>query len=156
LAISGFGRTDPDLFGLGGKEIIAAFRHAIVTVYFHKGGNKFIMYFVFTSDKEAKEIFGTDEDNRIIFSRLKNPSKHEIVDPSEFFTAINIKKALNSEEGLNDETMISFSRGFSKKDLKKIKIVDQDFVLKKMKNIIKKDPKVHKDNEKEVLSDDEA
>jgi hypothetical protein len=119
-------------------------------------GNKFIMYFVFTSDKEAKEIFGTDEDNRIIFSRLKNPSKHEIVDPSEFFTAINIRKALNSEEGLNDETMISFSRGFSKKDLKKIKIVDQDFVLKKMKNIIKKDPKVHKNNEKEVLSDDEA
>ncbi len=118
-------------------------------------GNRFIMYFVFKSDK-TKDIFGTDEDNRIIFSRLKNPNKNEPIDPDEVFTAINIKKALSSEDGLNDETIISFSRGFSKKDLKKIKIVDQDFVIKKMKHIIKKDPKVHKNDEKEILSDDEA
>ena len=86
--------------------------------------NLFIMFFTYREKSPDGKIkthyFATDEDNRIVFSRLKNPNKGEVLDKTEFFTAVDLIKALKSKEGLNSDNMATYSRGFGVKNLKNI------------------------------------
>ena len=118
--------------------------------------NNFIMYFSFKDNKkEKKRYFGTNEDNRILYSRLKNPSKDDSIDPKEVFTAVDIEKAIESSSTMNQENIDSFSRGFDKSSMKSIKIVQQDDIINHFKDKIKNPPKSHKEDDSENVLNDE-
>ena len=74
-----------------------------------------------------KEIFGADEDARLTFAKLKIPDEdyHPSWDEAASFLAINITR------GLKEENIPK--KMFYKKDIKKIKIVNDEEVKKIIK-----------------------
>lgn len=81
-----------------------------------------IMFF-----KKENEYYGTSEDGRIIYAKLKNP--HEKM-PEGWrkeanFTAFNLTKLIQGE---------TIQNIFNYKDLKKIKIIDEKKLIEKLKN----------------------
>lgn len=81
----------------------------------------FIMFF-----KKGDEFFGADEESRIVFARMKNPDEEmpEGWEDEANFSAINLNKVMNKEPA---------QHVFGKKDIKNIKIVDSEEVLKELK-----------------------
>lgn len=77
--------------------------------------------------KKGSEYFGTSEDGRIVFAKLKNPDDEETDgwEDEANFSAVNISKV-----GTNQISQ----QVFTKKDLKKMKIVDEKEVLDKVKS----------------------
>lgn len=75
--------------------------------------------------KRNDNFFGTGEDGRITFAKIKNPDED---DPEGWekeanFTAYDIEKLLNHESG---ESIIS------KKDIKNIKVIDIEQLVKEI------------------------
>lgn len=72
--------------------------------------------------KKGSEYFGTSEDGRIVFAKLKNPDdeENEGWEDEANFSAVNLNKV-----GSNQISQ----QMFTKKDLKKIKVVDEKEVL---------------------------
>lgn len=121
--------------------------------------NNFLLFFVYTEkidkNKSIKRLYATDEDNRILFSRMKDPKERSKIDKMEVFTAVDLKKALKSHGGLDDQNKVTFSRGFNKETLNNIKVVDEDYVVSHLKKFIKKNPPTSKSTEEVILQDDE-
>lgn len=81
----------------------------------------FIMYFKFD-----KEIFGADEDSRVVFAKLKSPDE-------------DVTKAWESEASFMGSNLSSYEktghlakRIFFFKDMKNIKIITKEKVLKEL------------------------
>lgn len=73
--------------------------------------------------KKGKELFGAGEDSRVIFARMKHPDEET---PKEWakdasFSAQNLNKAVRGEPS---------QHVISNDDLKKIKVIDRDEVVK--------------------------
>lgn len=73
---------------------------------------------LFMKHKGSGDIFGSDENSRVIFARMKNPDAEQ---PEEWadeanFSAFNMCKLLNGEKG--HEAL------FGKKDLDKLDVID--------------------------------
>lgn len=121
--------------------------------------NNFLLFFIYeekvSKEKSIKKLYATDEDNRIIFSRMKDPKENKKIDRMEVFTAVDLKKALKSQGGLDDQNKVAFSRGFNKESLKNIKVIDEDFVVKHLKKYLTKNPPTSKSSEEVILQDDE-
>jgi hypothetical protein len=76
--------------------------------------------------KKDKDYFGASEDSRVVFARLKNPDD-EVSDGWEEeanFSAINLSKLVKGDVS---------QHVFSKSDIKKIKIMDQEKVIDALK-----------------------
>jgi hypothetical protein len=76
--------------------------------------------------KKGKEYFGAGEDSRMVFARLKNPDD-EVADgwiEEANFSAINLNKLVNGEV---------CQHIFSKDDLDKIKVIDQEEAITSIK-----------------------
>lgn len=81
--------------------------------------------------KKDKVIYGGSENSRLIFARMKNPEKEEIKwSKDATFSAYNL------EEEKPSETV------FNKKDLDKIKILDQEKAEKELDKKGKKMPSI--------------
>lgn len=92
-------------------------------------GNDFIFLF-----KKGDSYYGAGEDSRIVFARMKNPDKD--LPPNwkkeASFVATDLKKAL---EGLKSQNI------FYAKDLKDIKVMDREEVIKELAKYKAKDNK---------------
>jgi hypothetical protein len=81
-----------------------------------------IMFF-----KKDSEYFGCGEDGRIVFAKMKNPDDDmpEGWEKEANFTATNISKLIRGE---------SSQQVFDSEAIKKLKVVDSDEVIEKLKN----------------------
>ena len=86
---------------------------------------------------------------------MKDPKERKKIDNMEVFTAIDLKKAMKSSAGVDDENKTTFKRGFNKNSIQNIKVVDEDYVVEKLKNYLKTNPKVEKGSDEVILSDDQ-
>jgi len=90
------------------------------------GTNELVLFF-----KKNNEVYGSPEEGRLIFARIKNPEPgdEKWVDEATF-SASNLSKAIKGEE---------VEQIFGSKDLKDIKIMDEDTALtelaKQTKNV---------------------
>ncbi len=84
-------------------------------------GEGYILFF-----KKDGNIFGADEDSRVVFAKIKNPDEEMPTNWEEEanFSAHNMNKMLRGEPG---------EHVFSKKDLKEMEVVDRETVLKDLK-----------------------
>lgn len=75
--------------------------------------------------KKGDEYFGAGEDSRVVFARLKNPDSDVSKGWGEeaSFTATNLNKMVRGEPS---------THVFSKDDIKKIKVVDRDDVVREL------------------------
>lgn len=75
--------------------------------------------------KKGSDYFGATEDSRVVFAKMKHPDEDSIDGWEEeaTFTALNLTKLTKNEPS---------QQVFSKKDLKKIKVVSSEEVLKKL------------------------
>lgn len=82
--------------------------------------NQFLLFF-----KSKGSIFGTGEDGRVTFARIKNPDDDTITgwDEEANFAATNLTKLVQGEQS---------SSVFSQKDLKDIKVLDKDKVIEEL------------------------
>lgn len=80
-------------------------------------GGGFLLYF-----KIDKDVFGAGEDGRIVFARMKNPNPDEVDgwNKEASFSALNLSRLLKGE---------GVKSIFTNKDLKKIKVIDEDRVI---------------------------
>ena len=81
-----------------------------------------IMFF-----KKGDEYFGTGEAGRIVFAKIKNQDK-DMPDGWEddaTFTACNLSKAIENNPS---------QHVFGKEEIKKLKVVDENEILEKLKN----------------------
>jgi len=87
---------------------------------------------LFLKHKDSGDIFGADEDSRVVFARMKHPSKDE---PPEWadeasFMVNNMSKLLNGEADHNSI--------FGKKDLSKLDVLeDKDSLIDMLVKAIK-------------------
>ncbi len=108
-------------------------------------GKGFILFF----EKDG-EVFGTGEEGRITFARMKNPDEEspKTWDKDAGFSATNLEKEVRGESS----TYI-----IRKEDLKKIKVLDKDEVFKKLQKIADKlGDKAFKKSEPTVIKFDFA
>jgi len=78
-------------------------------------GRGLILFF-----KKGDDIFGCDEDSRVLFAKMKNPKIEELPDnwdEEASFLANNLSRAIRGESTQNV---------FAKKDLKDIKVIDKE------------------------------
>jgi hypothetical protein len=79
-------------------------------------GRGLILFF-----KKGDDVFGCDEDSRVLFAKMKNPKDDEDLpknwDDDASFMANNLSRAIRGE---------STQSIFSKKDLKEIKVIDKE------------------------------
>lgn len=82
--------------------------------------NELIFFF-----KKDKEYFGTGEDGRIVFAKMKNPddAMPEGWEKEANFTVCNLSKMVKGEKSQNI---------FNYKNIKNIKVVDQEKIIKKL------------------------
>ena len=83
--------------------------------------NDLILFFKFN-----KDLFGTTEESRVVFARMKNPSTDNSTAwrKEAGFTGLNLSKTVTSGE--RKEQMFEF------KDLKNIQIVEKEEVIHKL------------------------
>lgn len=88
-------------------------------------GKKILFFFKF-KDKGESKLYGTDDNNRIVYATWKNPTKSDISSPVESFQAYDLKALFNSKNSEEGEKI----RLFNKKDLPKIStITDRDEIV---------------------------
>lgn len=79
-------------------------------------GRGLILFF-----KKGDDIFGCDENSRVLFAKMKNPSNDEDLpknwENDASFSANNLSRAIRGESTMSI---------FSKKDLKEIKVIDKE------------------------------
>lgn len=77
--------------------------------------------------QKDKEFFGAPEESRIVFARMKNPDEDSDKEWAKDanFIGIDIEKAAKGEQ---------VQRLFGLKDLKEIKVIEKDEVLKKLED----------------------
>jgi hypothetical protein len=86
-------------------------------------GEGTVLYF-----QKDGDLFGTGEDSRVVFAKLKNPDDElpEGWADDANFSADNLSKSLKGDE---------CKHMFGKSDLDKIKIIDRDEAFNKMKDM---------------------
>jgi len=147
-----------ELLDLWDKQLIKEADESSIRSFL--GANNLLLFFIYIdtdqeTKKKVKTLYGTDENERILFSRMKDPKERNKIDNMEVFTAMDLKKAMKSSAGLDDENKTTFKRGFNKNSIKNIKVVDEDYVVEKLKNYLKSNPKVQKGSDEVILSDDQ-
>lgn len=97
-------------------------------------GSEFVLFF-----KKDDNVFGSSEENRVTFARLKNPEGADTASgwkEEATFMAINLSNVVKGEPTQSV---------FAKKDLKKIEVLDRDdaftILLKQAKSTDKPEPK---------------
>lgn len=88
-------------------------------------GQQLIFFF-----KKGKELYGTGEDGRVTFAKMKNPDEEHDDDwrKEASFVAVNLKRAL---EGIKVHNI------FGGKDLDEIKVLDRDKMEKMLVDVAK-------------------
>ena len=88
-------------------------------------------------DKNTRKdhLYGSNEDDRIAYSIMKNPRKEDPVDKYEYFGGVDLEAALKDPSNMQQ-------RPFTKADIKNIHIIeDKKDVAKELAKI--KDAKVY-------------
>jgi hypothetical protein len=106
-----------------------------------------IMFFKF-EDK----YYAADEDSRMVFADMMDSSSRHRLEPDVVFTAVDIEKALNDK---SSDPVVNNSVGFNKPKADKIKIVDEEEVVRKLKNKIKDEPVAGSKEKENILIDDQ-
>jgi hypothetical protein len=83
----------------------------------------FIMFF-----KKGKEVFGTGEDGRVIFAKIKHPDEETPAgwEKDANFSAVNLNKAAQGDPA---------QHVFDYKDMKIIKVIDRDKAAKILEKV---------------------
>jgi hypothetical protein len=99
-------------------------------------GKGLSMFFKFTDKNTGKDhLYGSNEDDRIAYSIMKNPRKEDPVDKYEYFGGVDLEAALKDPSNMQQ-------RPFTKADIKNIHIIeDKKDVAKELAKI--KDAKVY-------------
>lgn len=90
-------------------------------------GKGLILFF-----EKDKDIFGCDEDSRVLFAKMKNPKDEDLPDKWDeeaSFSAHNLSRAVHGEPTHNI---------FNKKDFKSIKVIDKEKAEEKLISLAKK------------------
>jgi len=117
-----------------------------------------VMFFLYPDIKnkngKGKKLYGTTEDGRLSFAKMKSPSPDDPPRSDDNFQAFDLETLITKSDEPEDLQRIKI---FNKKDLNKIKIVSKDFVVKKLSkgNITKKLKPVEDPGEPKVFIDDE-
>jgi hypothetical protein len=106
-----------------------------------------IMFFKF-EDK----YYAADEDNRMIFASMMDKDSKGNLDPDAVFTAVDVEKALSDK---SSDPVVNNSVGFNKGKADKIKMVEEEEVIKKLKNKTKGEPRAGSKEKENILIDDQ-
>lgn len=104
------------------KEFIIAEENAANKINTILDLNEFVLFF----EKDG-EVFAANEDSRVVFAKMKNPKDEGVSDgwlDEATFSAININKMAKGEPSQHI---------FKKDDLKKIKVIDKEEAVEKIK-----------------------
>lgn len=82
--------------------------------------------------KNENKMFGADENARLAFARMKNPDD-DLTDTNGSFQAYDLKILFENLKKTDDLQTIKI---FNKKDLNKIKVIDQSEVVDELSKII--------------------
>lgn len=119
-----------------------------------------VMYFVYPIKKDpkgnikAKKLYGATEDGRLSFAKMKHPNPDDLDRGAESFQAFDLETLLAHSDEPDDIQRIKI---FDKKDIKKIKVVSQEFAVKRLAKLrLAKNLKPINDPEdKQITVDDE-
>ncbi len=119
-----------------------------------------VMFFVYPIKRDGKEnvsakkLYGATEDGRLTFAQMKNPNPDDPVKQNDSFQAFDLETLLAHSDEPDDIQRIKI---FDKKDLKKIKVVSQDFAVKRLAKLrlAKKIKPINDPEDKKVTIDDE-
>lgn len=106
------------------------------------------------NSKDKPKLYGTTEDGRLIFARMKSPNPDDPVDKEDTFSAMDLQSLLQNSGESDDVQRIKI---FSKQDLKKIKIIPFEKAIQKLTKL-KAAKHIKPANTKppeQVLTDDE-
>lgn len=106
-----------------------------------------IMFFKF-EDK----YYAAGEDDRMVFAQIMDKDSRHKLEPDVVFTAVDVEKALNDK---SSDPVVNNSVGFNKPKADKIKIVDEEEVVKKLKNKLKGEPVAGSEDKENILTDDQ-
>jgi len=90
-------------------------------------GRGLILFF-----KKGDDIFGCDEDSRVLFAKMKNPKDEDLPvnwEEDASFSANNLSRAIRGESTMSV---------FSKKNLKEIKVIDKEKAEEALLKLAKK------------------
>ena len=92
------------------------------------------LYPIKKSNKNKKptdkpKLYGTTEDGRLIFARMKSPNAEDPVDKEETFSAMDLQSLIQNSQDDDDVQRIKI---FNKQDLKKIKIIPLEKAIEKL------------------------
>jgi hypothetical protein len=119
-----------------------------------------VMFFIYPIKKDgrdktnAKKLYGATEDGRLTFAQMKNPNPGDPVKQNDSFQAFDLETLLAHSDEPDDIQRIKI---FDKKDLKKIKVVSQDFAVRRLAKLrlAKKIKPINDPEDKKVTIDDE-
>jgi len=117
-----------------------------------------VMFFIYPKSKDKKsktrKLYGTTEDGRLAFAKMKSPNPDDPPRAEDNFQAFDLETLITNSDEPEDMQRIKI---FNKQDLNKIKIVSKDFVIKQLSkgDVTKKLKPVEEPDEPTVFIDDE-
>ena len=112
---------------------------------------KKLLFFFNYKDKGVTKLYGTDDNNRMVYAMWKNPNKSDLNSGIESFKAYDLAELFQNIQDQDNEKI----RLFNKKDLPKIKIItDKDDILKKLSKFMTN--KNYNMDKKKANTDDKA
>jgi hypothetical protein len=106
-----------------------------------------IMFFKF-EDK----YYAAGEDDRMVFATMMDINSRHRLEPDVVFTAVDVEKALNDR---SSDPVVNNSVGFNKPKADKIKIIEEEEVVKKLKNKITDEPVAGSKEKENILINDQ-
>lgn len=107
-----------------------------------------------TKKTEKPKLYGSTEEGRLAFARLKSPNPEDPTDMEDSFSGLDLESLINNSQGSDESQRIKI---FNKEDIKKIKIISIEDAVEKLSKM--KAAKVIKPiNTKapeQILTDDE-
>ena len=117
-----------------------------------------VMFFLYPAkdrkNKKTVKLYGTTEDGRLAFAKMKSPNPDDPIKAEDSFQAFDLQTLIDQSDEPEDLQRIKI---FNRKDLNKIKIVPQEYAVKKLssKRLGKKLKPVDTPEDKEANLDDE-
>jgi hypothetical protein len=108
--------------------------HEIDKFLTHKQIIMFFMFPVKGSGKNKKitkksKLYGATEDNRLAFAQIKHPNPDDLEKEKESFQAFDLDSLVAKSDEPEDLQRIKI---FNKQDVKKIKIVSQEYAIERL------------------------
>ena len=102
--------------------------------------------------KFEDKYYAAGEDDRMVFATMMDSNSRHRLEPDVVFTAVDVEKALNDR---SSDPVANNSVGFNKPKADKIKIIEEEEVIKKLKNKITDEPVAGSKEKENILIDDQ-